>query len=196
MGPGEAATQYQFPLSEGLWLIFRRDHETGGYVEMLIKNEKTSLEQEKRHWPEIKTWQQLLLEWQGPSLQGGANALIHRLDLLHAGGRSYTDLANMLNNTVARDLTTYIEDRRAFRRAQDADIFHSRTDITQWQQRTGHYGLGLVRAQSLLGDMGLKKADIQHWCASALRNLRQGRPPFPSDEGPITRDHLIMRLRA
>jgi hypothetical protein len=197
MNPGEGALWYSCPLGENLWLDFRRDRETGEYVEMHLRIDETSLEQIKRHWPEIEAWQKLLLMWQGRSLQGGANDLIHCLDLLHAkgGGLSYAVLAKKLNNIVAKDLTTYLEDRSAYRRAQNADMFHTPMDIMLWQQQTGHYGLGLGRAQSVLQAMGLKETDIRQWCANALRNLRQGQPPFPLEEGPITRDYLIMRLR-
>jgi hypothetical protein len=197
MNPGEATMSYGCSLGEGVWLDFRRDHETGGRVEMSLKIEGASLEQIKRHWREIDAWRQLLLIWQGPSLLGGANGLFNSLDLEHrTQGGSYAELAKRLNNMVAKDLTAYLEDRRAFLQALDADMFHTHVDVIQWQQQTGHYGFGLVRAQSLLHDMGLKEADIRQWCANGLRNLRQGQPPFPLDEGPITRDYVIMRLRA
>jgi hypothetical protein len=197
MDPREEAMEHRCLLSENLWLDFHRDRETGGYVEMYLKIEEASLEKIKRNWPEIVAWQELLLMWQGPSLQGGANDLIHHLDLLNAKGRgvSYAVLAKKLNDIVAKDLTAYWEDRSAYRRAQNADMFHTQMDIMRWKQQTSHYGLGLGRAQSLLQDMGLKETTIRQWCANALRNLRQEQPPFPLDEGPITRDHLIMRLR-
>jgi hypothetical protein len=59
---------YQCHLSEKVRLHFRKDRDRRGRVQMFLEiGESTSLEAIKKQWKEIRTWWDLLLEWQGPS---------------------------------------------------------------------------------------------------------------------------------
>jgi len=68
-------------LGEDLWLSFQKKR---GRVQMSLKIRRTtSLDAIKRHWDEIQTWRELLLEWQGPGYHEGAEGLSRELHGLY-----------------------------------------------------------------------------------------------------------------
>jgi hypothetical protein len=187
-------------LGKNLWLHIRKDQvETDGRVKMFLEiGEETTLDTIKWHWEEIRTWQELVRTWQGPWRIGGRGYLFYTLHVRQASGESYTQLAERVNETVAKDLATYIEDERAFQEAIKAGELtdaSTRLDLVEWQHKTDHSSMGLDRAKGLLWEMGLRQDEIRQWCTAALENLQRGQPAFPPGQ-PITRERLRDALRA
>jgi len=154
-------------LNDDLRLDFRK--EDLGRVTMLLRIEKrTTLDAIKRHWEEICTWRSLLSSWQGPWRAGGEGGLFFELHYQQKHGITYQTLARQLNEATVRN-------------------------IQNDQTKKDDYGF--KRSLDLLQMMGLSKPDSQKWCDSIAQSLQAGEKPLSPQEGPITRDHVIGRLK-
>lgn len=188
-------------LSNGLRLHFHR--EGFGWVRMFIEmRDRTALDHIKQGWNEICTWRYLLQEWQGPWTYDGDDNLFRRLHDRHAEGESYAALAQSLNRRVEKDLGEYVNDHRIWNKVKST--LKTERDIMWWglvgPDLGFEGGYGLSNAKRLLRYMGLKEEKIGDFCQEAIESLERGEAPFwtagqrPYEE-PITRDHVIARLK-
>lgn len=91
-------------LTEEVRLHFRKSRERPGRVQMFLEIEELALfEAIKKQWKEIRTWRDLLLEWQGPS-PSGMNGFFYQLHLDHRRGQSYAAIAARLNASMCSTL--------------------------------------------------------------------------------------------
>jgi hypothetical protein len=153
--PGCPLTYILCLLGKNLRLHVRKDNaKTSGHVRIFLEiGEETTLDTIKWHWEEIRKWRDLLLTWQGPWLMGGRRNLFYTLHLRQVSGVSYTKLAERVNEKVAKDLATYMEDERAFQEAIKAGELteaSTRLDLREWQHKTDHWFMGLGHAKDLL----------------------------------------------
>ena len=194
-------TSLSFELSNGLTLDFKR--EGYGHVRMFIEiKDRTAVDDIKKGWREIHTWRDLLQEWQGPWTYSGDDNFYRRLHDRQIRGESYADLAESLNRKVEKDLREYVNDCRIWNKVQPA--LKTEQDIRVWESVGVELGFeggyGLIEAKQPLWIMGLKEKEIDDFCQETIESLEQGEAPFwtvgprPYEE-PITRDHVITRLR-
>jgi hypothetical protein len=107
---GSSSSNYRCRLSKAVTLHFRKDQDEHGFVRMFLEiEERTSLEAIKRQWKEIRTWRDLLLEWQGPSPY--SNGFFYLLHLDQQQGQSYTVIAERLNEGMSNGLEALLEQK-------------------------------------------------------------------------------------
>jgi hypothetical protein len=90
-------------------------------------------------------------------------------------GRSHPNLAQHLNDAVASDLRTYIENNHAFQEAIESGMIKDHQDLVLWWQQTSENVWELASARFLLRDMGFPGGEIEQWCTNAIENLLEGR---------------------
>jgi len=96
-------------LTEDVRLHFRRSREIPKHVQTFLEiGELTSLEAVKQQGEGIRTWRNLLLEWQGP-LRSGTNGLFYQLHLEQQEKRLYAAIAERLNLTMRSSLQICVE---------------------------------------------------------------------------------------
>jgi hypothetical protein len=96
-------------LTEDVRLHFRRSREIPKHVQTFLEiGELTSLEAVKQQGEGIRTWRNLLLEWQGP-LRSSTNGLFYQLHLEQQQKRLYAAIAERLNLTMRSSLQICVE---------------------------------------------------------------------------------------
>jgi hypothetical protein len=189
-----SSRDYQCYLSEKVRLHFRKDQDGRGRVHLFLEiGESTSLEAIKKKWKEIRTWWDLLLEWQGPSPYG-SKGFFYQLYLDHQEGESYADIAKRLNAQMVRGLKGVLERNFPLRQAIGNGTIRTVQDLTHWKQTTESDTSDLYFIQGVLQDCGFLDEDIDEWCFAALENLTAGRKALPPGV-PFKRDWVISRLR-
>ena len=182
-------------LGRNIWLHFRRDASTST-VQMFVEiQESTTREDVISHWGEIRTWRDLLNSWQGPSSIAAERHLLYQLHEQQKGGRKYSAIANSLNQTVVHHLREYVQYERATQRAIQLGKIITTWDLMEWQSKSPHNPFRLQHAQDLLRMMGLNESDVQEWCNHIMNNIQEGKPALLPKQGPVTRDHVIGRLK-
>lgn len=166
-----------------------------GHIRLLLElREDATLESIKENWRIIKEWQRRLFKWQGPWTIGGKTGFLAGLDLLKED-LSYSEIADKLNDTVVKELTSYLAYEREFEKARHSFKTWGDFYLWRWWDIEGVSPSGLDHARELLEDMGMRKDDAQTWCDEILANLRAGEPPFLPDGGPITEDRVRETIR-
>lgn len=161
-----------------------------GHIRLHLElTEDASLEDIKQNWHVIKEWQQRLLKWQGPWTRGGKGGLLAHLDLLKKR-YSYSKIADMLNDSIAKELTTYLAYEREFEKLRPSFKTWQDFILWRWWEIEGVNPAGFERAVGLLLDTGMGERDALIWCREILANLRAGEPPFLPDGGPVTKDRV------
>jgi hypothetical protein len=190
-----SSRDYGCYLTQEIRLRFHRSRGKTGLVQMFLDiGEVTSLEAIKQQWEEIRTWQDLLLEWQGPSLSG-RNGLFYQLHQYHRQGLSYAAIAIHLNVGLATALETYVNGNDELRQAISSRMIQTVHDLIQWQQATQSDTSELDFVQLALQHYGFEDNEIQEWCLGILENSVLRPYPFPRVV-LFTRDWVIGKLRS
>lgn len=195
MDPAPRLRDHRIPLDDGLWLHFRKED---GRVTLLVEiGEHTSRASLNRWWCAIDTWRECLRTWQRSNWADGDDGwLFGSLDRDHQERQPYARIAQQLNDLIAWMLTEVLSEEHAIQAVVDAGEIQTNRDRFQWRVEKGKLQLGLGHARQILQAMGFAETDIDVWIQDTLQSLRTGQPAFPSGQGPISRDHVISRLKA
>ncbi len=200
----------------GMIHFIEENHHISMFVELREETSKTNM---LKALPEIMTWRQRLIKFQGPWMQGGPNVLYERLLDRHEAGipgkystegdyigrirpGSYEDLARGLNRSFNEDLKSYLNDRRL--EAEAAKQLQGQpVTVGQWRSwqfeasktKDYRYSLGLHHAKTLLAWMRIPQAEIESCCRDALDPLQNKVRLVDPMSGPITREHVINVLK-
>ncbi len=184
--------------------------------------EDTTVDDIRGAWYVISEWKRRLYTWQGPCKESDPGSLYRQLYDNHKKGLSYQRLADQLNDDVVRWLRGYFLYKQEFEKNKDRFGLHAlptypltlgtpeferimafneyisekmSAQKIEGIEPTG-WAVGLGGAIELLQFMGLSEIDAQEWCQEILANLEAGKPPCLLGGGPITKDHVISRIRA
>jgi len=126
----------------------------------------------KRAIPTIINWRERLTNFQGRSVHQTPASFYERLWRLHKiEGESHWDIAKRLNRELEVMLVRC----------------YKTIPWSSWEKRA---------AQDLLKMMGFTVSQIKEIWEEAMNNLASGHHPIDPNYPPITRDHVITRLRA
>jgi len=140
-------------------------------------------------------WNNRLLDFQGAWYFGGDNELMERLLSMHEHGKSYKELAKLINEKVEKHLREYLAyrvevDERypQYKKEFDKD-FYFYAFSTEFKSSC----MGLNHSRDLLRVIGLKDDEIEQELRDGLERITKGEKPFPPDK-PISRVKMIYTL--
>ena len=141
-----------------------------------------------------REWRDRLVEWQGPWQSGGFTHGLEKLCRMQKHGSSYSELAAMINEKVAKSLQEFSEYENEFKLAKPeletiGYLFLRNSTIG------GNY-FGFEHAQGLLEMIRLDSVEIDEILNLGLENIRDGNKPFRDiKEYPVDRRKLERTLR-
>jgi hypothetical protein len=173
-------------LGDEVWVHFQKHHDV---VQMFVEiRSPFSFEKIKAHRKEIEVWHDRLQNLQGPLSDGGKDLLFFSFHMRNLHGESYQCLTDMLNVKIAEELVSWKDQQSR----EGAFVAQFRGQLRITVDFSGClYGGAAVWMRA----MGFTEEEIMICCEAALENIAHNKPAFLPGE-PISRDHVISRLRA
>jgi hypothetical protein len=140
-------------------------------------------------------WNKRLLDYQGAWTGGGDNELMERLLYRFEHGKSYKELAEMVNGKVEEHLREYlayraeINERYPEYKTEFDNDFYFYVFSTEFKNSC----MGLNHARDLLRAIGLKDDEIRQELIDGLERIIAGKKPFPPGR-PVSKVKMIYTL--
>lgn len=159
---------------------------------MVEVQENTTHEQLRNAIPLAIEWRNRLLDFQGPSL-AGVNGFLEILLLRHENGKSYSMLAEQVNQKVEELLEEYSKVLSAYELAKYN--FRTMGDFFDWQSKLENNPSSLSHVILLLKAFKMNQDEIDEILANGLRRIQEGEKPFEKGY-PVSRARIIETLRS
>jgi len=140
-------------------------------------------------------WNSRLLDFQGAWYFGGDNELMERLLSLHEHGKSYKELAKLINEKVEKHLQEYL----AYREEVDKQYPQYKAEFDKdfyfyaFSTLFKNSCMGLNHSRDLLRAIGLKDNEIDQELRDGLDRIKKSEKPFPPDK-PVSKVKMIYTL--
>ena len=188
--PHTQIAEPQICLAPRFWLRFNKN--SSGRVRMWLEMDRAvTVEKIKDHWDEIRLFQDLLRDLQGPEKSDrGCDRYILLLHRRHKRGVSYA----ALTESVARDAFSWIE---WYWSQKITEFKKALPNINHWSdQERNHWASECSAALQLFRIAGAKdEVLIEAWWIAALKYFSsKSKRPIKADV-PVTRDNIIETLK-
>jgi hypothetical protein len=177
--------------------VIIRPFREGVQVRLSVEiDEDTTIDAIRESWWYIRKWREALNEWQ-PRRPSTEDGFYSRLFDEKRRGLSYSEMADQINQRISELLTEYAE-------------FLARVSEVESQLTTVHDWVSWTHEQDLYGPMwanrdaddllkltrpGMTDDERRELLLDALKEVQEGRLPFPQPGNPVMGDDIRARLR-
>jgi hypothetical protein len=177
--------------------VFARSIDVDGWLRVVLEvGENTTNEQLRKAIPYALELRDRLLDFQGAWMSGGDNLFLEHLSDMQQYGKSYKQLAEMINERVAKYLSDYLAYREEvnnlypeYKSEFERDFYFF---IFSTKLKTNSSALS--HANSLLAALGLQSDEITLILKDGLERLKVDQKSFDEDY-PISQRKMIEKLR-
>lgn len=173
--------------------------EVFGWLKVFIEVDENATHENLRKaiTPSLK-WRDRLMKFQGPWYLGGPTDFKIRLTRMQQGGKSYREIAKMLNEIVLSHIKNDLENKR--RIEEVARILGPQAtfgDYIQYINENNMHDITFMEfdhAKSILSMFPFNDSEIDEIINDAVSSLQDDYSPFP-DNYPITKRMVIDFIR-